>query len=110
MNGRNFGIHASVLSVHVADRSNPVPALFSAADPAAPSGADEPRVSARQVLARFLQKLGVDVYADTTEIIAATPDGVDTINSLVFAKGNGGVRKGLVRIGFTNGEIYSRMN
>ena len=31
LNGRNFGIHASVLSVHVADRSNPVPALFSAA-------------------------------------------------------------------------------
>ncbi|ASJ73968.1 hypothetical protein [Granulosicoccus antarcticus] len=51
-----------------------------------------------------------EIFTDTAEITAATPDGVDTISSLVFARSRDGVRDGLVRIGFTNGDVYTRAN
>ena len=50
------------------------------------------------------------IYTDTTDIIAQTPDGVNTISALVFARGNSGVRDGLVRIDFTNGDSFVRAN
>ena len=50
------------------------------------------------------------IYTDTTDLVAETPGGVNTITALVFAQGNAGVRDGLVRIDFVNGESFTRVN
>ena len=49
-------------------------------------------------------------YTGINDLVAAPPEGVNTITGLVFARGNAGVRDGLVRIDFVNGESFTRVN